>query len=428
VVTIADVAARAGVGAGTVSRVLNNSPRVRAATRSRVLAAIDALDYRPNPLAQGLSRGRCQTLGAVVPFFTHASAVERLRGVVAGLDGSRYDLVLFNVESPVHRDEHLASLTRRDRADGLLIVSLVPRPADLERLAGAGVPVVLLDTRGPGVPAVVTDDAEGGRIAMRHLLSLGHERIAFIGDDPDNPLGFMSSVHREQGYRQSLAEAGIDVSDGYVAHGPHVRDVARRLTERLLARRDRPTAIFTASDTQALGVLEGARATGLRVPDDLSVVGFDDVEVSSYAGLTTVRQPLFESGRRAVALLLQALGDEEPPAADTHQLDLELVVRSTTAPPPVPPRQLRPTSRRLSRPPADTREQRRQLLDGQSAQRRPAGGGGGGGAGQAATRGSLALALNHGHLGPFPTPLVATNSRRADFTPRGSDRDGADRS
>ena len=335
-VTIADVAAYAGVGAGTVSRVLNDSPRVSAATRERVLAAIEVLDYRPNPLAQGLSRGRCQTLGAVVPFFTHASAVERLRGVVAGLDGSRYDLVLFNVESPIHRDEHLDSLRRRDRADGLLIVSLPPPARDLERLAGAGVPVVLLDARGDGVPAVVTDDVEGGRIAARHLLELGHERIAFIGDDPENPFGFTSSADRERGYREMLEAAGLAPRSGHVRHGPHVREVARRLATELLGEdpADRPTAIFAASDTQALGVLEAARATGVDVPGELSVVGFDDIEVSGYAGLTTVRQPLFESGRAAVALLLDALGSEDPPPAVVRRLDLELVERSTTAPPP----------------------------------------------------------------------------------------------
>ncbi|NLD75991.1 MAG: LacI family transcriptional regulator, partial [Acidimicrobiales bacterium] len=114
-VTISDVAARAGVGAGTVSRVLNGSPRVSEETRSKVIAVIDELGYRPNPMARGLSRGRCQTLGAVVPFFTQASAVERMRGVAAALDDSRYDLMLFNVETPVHRDEFLATLTRRDR-------------------------------------------------------------------------------------------------------------------------------------------------------------------------------------------------------------------------------------------------------------------------------------------------------------------------
>jgi DNA-binding LacI/PurR family transcriptional regulator len=343
VVTIADVAAHAGVGAGTVSRVLNDSPRVSEPTRARVLAAIEVLDYRPNPLARGLSRGRCQTLGVVVPFFTHASAVERLRGVVAALDSSHYDLVLFNVESPLHRDEHLATLTRRDRADGLLIMSLPTPPKSLARLAESGVPVVLLDARGEGVPAVVTDDVEGGRLATRHLLGLGHQRIAFIGDDPGDPLGFTAGTSREEGYRLSMADAGLRVPAGYVLHGPHVRSVARRLTEQLLARRDPPTAVFASSDTQALGVLEAVRAAGLDVPGDVSVVGFDDVEVSGYAGLTTVRQPLFESGKIAAALLLEAVDAEHPAddagagpaaAARVHQLSLELVERSTTAPPP----------------------------------------------------------------------------------------------
>jgi DNA-binding LacI/PurR family transcriptional regulator len=333
VVTIADVAAHAGVGAGTVSRVLNNSPRVSEQTRARVLAAIELLDYRPNPLARGLSRGRCQTLGAVVPFFTHASAVERLRGVAAAVDGSRYDLVLFNVESPLHRDEHFANLTRRDRADGLLVMSLPPPASSLERLAESDVPVVLLDVRSGDVPAVVTDDVEGGRLATRHLLALGHERIAFIGEDPDNPLGFIASIGREHGYRETMSRADVRVPVGYIRHGPHERPVARRLTEQLLARRDRPTAVFASSDTQALGVLEAARAAGLDVPGDLSVVGFDDVEVSAYAGLTTVRQPLFESGKLAATLLLEALEQERPPAPGVHQLALELVERSTTAPP-----------------------------------------------------------------------------------------------
>ncbi|HET6967916.1 MAG TPA: LacI family DNA-binding transcriptional regulator [Ornithinibacter sp.] len=349
-VTIADVAAQAGVGAGTVSRVLNDSPRVSERTRARVLAAIDLLDYRPNPLARALSRGRCQTLGVVVPFFTHASAVERLRGVVAALDASHYDLVLFNVESPLHRDEHLATLTRRDRADGLLIVSLPTPPAGLARLALSGVPVVLLDARGAGVPAVVTDDVAGGRLATRHLLDLGHERVAFIGDDPGNPLGFVAGSCREQGYRDTMAEAGLPVPEAYVQHGPHVRTVARELTERLLARRDRPTAVFASSDTQALGVLEAVRAAGLDVPGDVSVIGYDDVEVSGYAGLTTVHQPLFESGKLAATLLLDAVDAERPPEATIHQLPTELVERSTTAPPPRPRPRARPSEGPSGRP------------------------------------------------------------------------------
>jgi DNA-binding LacI/PurR family transcriptional regulator len=331
-VTISDVAAYAGVGVSTVSRVLNESPRVSADTRARVLAAIDALSYRPNPLAQGLSRGRCQTLGVVVPFFTHASAVERLRGVVAALDGSRYDLVLFNVESPVHRDEHFAALTRRDRADGLLVLSLPPAPSDLVRLADAGVPVVLVDARGKDVDMVVTDDVEGGRIATRHLVALGHRRIAFIGEDPDNPFGFTASSSREAGYREVLAKTGIDAPPELVRYGPHDRTVAQRLTESLLAQRSRPTAVFASSDVQATGVLAAAKMAGLRVPEDLSVVGFDDIEISEYAGLTTVRQPLFESGRLGAELLLHALAGNGATPPIVKELPHELVPRSTTGP------------------------------------------------------------------------------------------------
>ena len=333
-VTLADVAAHAGVGAATVSRVMNDSPRVSPSTRARVLASVEQLGYRPNPLARGLSTGRCQTLGVVVPFLTHPSAVERLRGVVDELHDSRYDLVLFNVETPLHRDEHLASLTRRDRADGLLVMSLPPPPGALERLVDAGVPMVLVDARADGLPTVVTDDVEGGRIGARHLVALGHERIAFIGADPRNPLGFTATADRERGYRQVLREAGLSVPASLVRHGAHDRTVARRLTEQLLAQRRPPTAIFASSDVQALGVLQAARAAGLHVPRDLSVVGFDDIEISAYAALTTVRQPLYESGQLGARLLLEALREERRPSADVHELHLELVERSTTGPPP----------------------------------------------------------------------------------------------
>lgn len=330
--TIADVAKQAGVGMATVSRVLNGSPQVREATRSRVLSAIDLLGYRPNPLARGLSLGRCQTLGVVVPFFTHPSAVERLRGVVAALDESRYDLVLFNVQSPVHRDQHLASITGRDRADGLLVMSMPIPAGDLKRLASAGVPVVLVDARGPGVPAVVSDDVAGGRLATEHLVGLGHERIGFIGDDPKNSFGFTSSAMREHGYAAVLAEAGIPFRKQLVRHGAHDSSVAHGLAEELLDSDDPPTAVFASSDVQAMGVLAAATERGMRVPNDLSIIGFDDVELSAFIGLTTIHQPLFESGQLGARLLLDAVAGAVPPAVE-HPLPLSLIERSTTSAP-----------------------------------------------------------------------------------------------
>ncbi|HEY9555485.1 MAG TPA: LacI family DNA-binding transcriptional regulator [Acidimicrobiales bacterium] len=326
------MARRAGVGLGTVSRVLNGSPQVRDETRARVLTAIEELDYRPNPLARGLSLGRSHTLGVVVPFFTHPSAVARLQGVVAALDGSRYDLVLFNVASPAHRDEHFAALTRRDRADGLLVMSL-PAPAhDLERLVTSRVPVVLVDAYGPGVPCVVTDDVSGGRLATEHLVALGHRRIGFIGDDPENPFGFVASAARQDGCEAVLAEHGLELDPELVRHGPHDREIAEQLATELLSLPEPPTAIFASSDVQALGALAAATAQGRSVPADLSVVGFDDIELSSYARLTTVRQPLFDSGFLGASLLLEALEGATPPPPVVHELPVELVERATTGP------------------------------------------------------------------------------------------------
>lgn len=330
-VTIADVAKHAGVGLGTVSRVLNGSPQVRDATRMKVEDSIDTLGYRPNPLARSLSLGRGHTVGVIVPFFTHPSAVERLRGVVAALADSGYDLVLFNVSSPFHPDEPFHALTGPHRADGLLVMSL-PAPAnDLERLSRARVPVVLVDTRAEGVTVVVSDDRTGGRLAVEHLIELGHRDIAYIGEDPANAFGFTATAEREQGYRDVLGERGIRVRPSLVCHGPHDHEVAKSLAIELLSRPEPPTAIFASSDVQALGALAAAAALGRTVPAELSVIGYDDIDMSAYAGLTTVRQPLFDSGFLAARLLLDALDGGGPPAPGVTELPIELVPRSTTS-------------------------------------------------------------------------------------------------
>jgi DNA-binding LacI/PurR family transcriptional regulator len=330
---IRDVAARAGVGVATVSRVINGRDHVAAATRERVLAAIGELGYRPSSIARNLSLGRTRVVGVVVPFFTSPSAVERVRGIVDVLNRSEYDLSLFDVEAPDRQRRAFELLGRADRADGLLVVSLVPPSAAVELLQAARIPCVLVDAMHDRLPHLVIDDVAGGSLATRHLIDLGHERIAFIGDKPPDAYRFDSSRDRTIGFEQALRDAGLTVRDGYVREGTPSRHVARSIAVELLGATERPTAVFAASDTQALGVLEAARDLGLRVPDDLSVVGFDDIEIASYVGLTTVRQPLFESGRRGAELLLQSLDGERLPARK-ETLGLELVVRTTTAPPP----------------------------------------------------------------------------------------------
>jgi LacI family transcriptional regulator, galactose operon repressor len=332
--TIADVAAASGVGVGTVSRVINGAPNVREATRASVLKVIDQLGYRPSHLAAALSRGTARTMAIVVPHLTRPSVVMQLAGALAVLDEQGYDTVVCNVDTPQQRDHHLAALTRRHRADGVMVVSLRLSRQQLESFRRAGVPLVTVGVLAPGVPQTITDDVAGGRLATEHLLSLGHRRIGFVGDTAHRisatNLGFTSSQHRLSGYRQALAAAGVGYDPGLVRRGPFGPANAEALAAGLLARPDRPSAIVAASDTQAMGVLTAADRRGLAVPGQLSVIGFDDIESAALLGLSTVRQPLEDSGaegaRRLCALLR---GERIRPLR--QQLALEVVHRASTA-------------------------------------------------------------------------------------------------
>lgn len=334
-VTIRDVARRAGVSVATASRVLNGKLIVKAETRDRILAVMDEIGFTPSPAARRLSLGRTLTVGVVVSFLTRPQAAERIRGIDAVLSDSELDMVIYNVESVTKRDHYLGTLARARRADGLLVLSLPPTEDAIPALSEGPVPVVFVDVHTPSIAAmsrVVGDDSAGGGIAARHLVDLGHTRIAFIGDAIENPFGFTSSRDREAGAMRELAMRGITVPPGWIGHAAHGRYQAREQALRILASDDRPTAIVAASDTQALGVIAAARERGLHVPDDLSVIGYDDIEAADYVGLTTIRQQLFESGRRGAEILLAEIESRkvEPTVA---RLAPELVVRATTAPP-----------------------------------------------------------------------------------------------
>jgi DNA-binding LacI/PurR family transcriptional regulator len=333
--TLRDVAIQAGVSKATASRVFNGSVQVDPDTRRRVLDAMAELEYTPSSAARRLSLGRTLTISVVTSFLTRPQAAERLRGVDAVLGDSEFDLLIYNVEAVEKRDQYLRGLALAQRTDGLLVVSLPPREQDVRRLSAAAIPVVVIDAHAPaveGLPHVIGDDIAGGEAATRHLLELGHRRIAFVGDEFENPFAFTSSRHRYEGYERALAIAGVRPRADLVALGAHSRYEARELAAGLLTREDCPSAIFAASDTQALGVISAAHEAGLRVPEDLSVIGYDDIEIADYLELTTVRQQLFESGRLGAEMLLGEIRSRSgtPPSI---VLSPEVVVRGTTAPP-----------------------------------------------------------------------------------------------
>lgn len=331
--TIIDVAKRAGVAVTTVSRVMNNKGQVATATRERVLAAIKELQYRPSPAARSLPRGRLHAISIVVPFVTNPSAVARVQGMVQGFRNTDLPVSILDVEKPEHLDEHFELLASSLRPEGAVIVSFRPNEQQLTGFRDAGTCPVFVDSVVPGFSSVFIDDRRGGRLATQHLIDLGHRKIAFVGDDEDAGFGFTSSRHRRQGYRDALESAGMELNPEYERTGPHGRDVGRYLATELLTLPDPPTAIFAYSDTQAIGALDAARVAGVRVPEELSVVGFDDIEVAGYFGLSTVRHPMRESGLIAAQLVIEQLQDPGCAPRSVEQ-EVEMIQRATSGAPP----------------------------------------------------------------------------------------------
>lgn len=332
-VTIRDVAKKAGVGVGTVSRVLNGSTAVSETTRQKVLAAIDELNYTPSSIARRLSLGRTMTIGVIAPFFIRPSYVERLRGVEATLANSEYDFIIYNVETVARRNACFRELPRQERVDGLLLMTLPPTDDEVDLFQKSGLPVVLVDGPHTRVSHVMIDNVAGGCQATQHLIDLGHQKIGYISDLlQESPFGFHPVADRYQGYRQALEEAGLEFRAEYHRQGRISRREARRLATELLTLPDPPTAIFAYSDTQAFGVLRAAQDLGLKVPGQLSVIGFDDIEISEFLHLTTVRQHLYESGVEGANLLMDEIATV-PAQPKEIMLPTRLVERDTTGPP-----------------------------------------------------------------------------------------------
>lgn len=331
-VTIKEVARKANVSIATVSRVLNSSDKVTQETREKVLAVCKELGYSPNLQAKRLKLGKTHSIMAVLPFLTLPSIVERLRGVLEAFASSEFDLIPFSVGDPQDRETYLASLSNRSRADGVLIISMPITEDQVQRFQNIGMPVVLIDSHHPKLKRIIVDDIAGGKMATDHLLELGHERIAFISDHLDNPLHFSSMADRFKGYRKALEAKQINFDPLYQKQGMHGREEAKQMALELLNLPAPPTAIVAASDTQAIGVLDAARQLNISVPGQLSVIGYDDIRDADYVNLTTIKQPLYESGLEGGEAILQQIenGSSEPLEI---QLPVSLIIRGTTAAP-----------------------------------------------------------------------------------------------
>ncbi|MEQ4499289.1 LacI family DNA-binding transcriptional regulator [Nocardioides kribbensis] len=333
---IHDLAREVGVSTATVSRALRGLPRVSESTRERVLEAAVRLGYVPSPHAVGLaSGGQTRSVAIVVPFVTRWYFAAVVHGAEQVLREQGYDLLLYNLagdSAARHRVLRTQVLTKR--VDAVLVVGLGPTAEEIAAMQRQGSPVVTLGARVEEWSSVRIDDVEASRTAMRHLLDLGHRRIAFVGGLGEDGLDFTTPTARLEGYRSSLHDVGLPLDPALELDGRFTLDGGVDCGRAVAAMDQRPTAVFCASDEMAIGLMSALREAGLRVPEDVSVVGVDDHEMARFFDLTTVRQPVHEQGRIAAQQILRSLGGADGPAevAPEHvELATELVVRATTA-------------------------------------------------------------------------------------------------
>lgn len=326
--TIYDVASLAGLSISTVSRVLNTPGQVNDATRAKVLAAIDQLGFVPKAEARARALQGTRRIGVVTPFFTAPSFVQRMRGMHAALNPTNYELIIYTVDSLSRLKGYLSTLPLTGNLDGLIVMSLPVADEDAERLLRLQLETVLIEYHQPGFSSVEIDDMHGGLMAAQYLVERGHRRIAFIGDIDPPDYAIRPVVSRFEGFRTGLAEAGIDLPEEYVISCEYDQDDSRQGARMLLDLPQPPTAIFAAADIQAIAVMKVARELGLSIPADLALLGFDDLDIADYVGLTTIRQPLDDSGRIAVELLMTRMAVPERPSQHV-KLPLSIVQRDT---------------------------------------------------------------------------------------------------
>ncbi|GGL22763.1 LacI family DNA-binding transcriptional regulator [Phycicoccus endophyticus] len=328
------MARAAGVSVATVSRALRGLDRVSPETRRRVLAVAEQLHYVASPTATSLASGRTRVVAVVAPFLTRWFFATLLSAIEKELRAHSHHAILFDLEDDTY-DRRLP-LTQNmlwKRVDGVITLNVPMDPEEVAVVERLEVPLVSVGSPVPGRPCVRIDDRAAMRTAVEHVLGLGHERVGYVGVVPDTAAHVQTPRDRLAAFRETMTGAGLPVPAEWVLGSDWTAWSAAHDARALLTAGRRPTAVVAASDEMAIGVRECALRLGLRVPEDLSVVGIDDHVLSSVLGLTTVRQDVTAQGRLAARLLLQVLAGEEVPAQDVV-LPTELVVRTSTGPAP----------------------------------------------------------------------------------------------
>lgn len=327
-VTISDVADKAKVSRATVSHVINNTRYVSDETRHKVEKVISELGYRPNALARSLRSGQTHTLGLLVPDSSNTFFAEISREIEISAFEAGYSVILCNSNEDPQREKLYIDVLTEKQVDGIILVSTCGQINTLRGLKNLQIPVALLDRVIKNLPldTVLVDNKQGGLIATNHLISLGHQRIGFIAGPSDaNP-----SAERLTGYKQALRENGIPFEKELIRYGDFTAPSGRLKATELLSLSNPPTAIFAGNDMMAIGVLRAASEKGLHVPEDIALIGFDDIELAAFTNppLTTIAQPKLGMGKTITKLLLRRIKNKES-NVQFKMLPVSLVIRDT---------------------------------------------------------------------------------------------------
>ncbi|TFG82348.1 MAG: LacI family transcriptional regulator [Spirochaetales bacterium] len=326
--TIYDVADQAGVSISTVSRYLNNPGKVAVRTGERIKTAMDGLSYiRHGNAGTRLSR-QAGRIGVLAPFFPAPSFVERMQGMSPVLHEARCEMLIYSIDSPEQLNDYVRSGIFERRLDGIIVMAMLLDEGNAHLLHHAGMHVVLIEQHNPLFCSIECDNIRGGALAAEYFLSKGYESCGYIGQRMALPYSLQPSELRIKGYEEALKGAGHELRQDFIRLGEVSVEDGLNMALDLLGRPDRPRAVFTMSDLQAFGVIKAARKLALRVPQDIAILGFDDIEAADYMELSTISQSLKESGRLAAEQLLGRIREPERPLRNV-QLRVSVVERST---------------------------------------------------------------------------------------------------
>jgi len=330
--TLKEVAKYADVSITTVSRVMNDASKVNPETRERVQKAMRKLDYNPSRVAQRLrsSKGHSKLLGLIIPDIQNQFYSNIVRGIEDVAYGKDYAVILCNTDENPNKEKFYLDVLLSESVDGVILPPIHQYSKVVEDMIDTGLPIVCVDrklARGT-VDTVVVNNEKGAALAVDHLLQLGHKRIGLLTSSPQ----FSSFEERQRGYEKALSKSGIEIDEKLIKEGdPRSASQAKDLTNELLSMDSPPTAIFATNNLMTLGVLEAVNNANIKIPKDISIIGFDDMPwaTSISSPLTTIKQPGYEMGRRAAELMFQRIQD---PTRDTVQIILEptLIVRKST--------------------------------------------------------------------------------------------------